>query len=83
MSMLSRRLQILLDEARYRRIESEAKRRHVSVATIVREALDRAYPTDADTRRRAVESILAADPMPVPTVGELRKEIADAHDRFS
>ena len=38
---MERRLQILLDEERYARISAAAKRRGVSVATVVREAIDR------------------------------------------
>jgi hypothetical protein len=74
--MLSHRLQILLDEARYRRLSREADRRHTSVAAVIREAIDDALPDRHGTRRRAaVAAILAAPPMPVPDdPGDLRRE---------
>ena len=43
MLMLTRRLQILIDEGRYERVSSEARSRGVPVAVIVREAIDRSF----------------------------------------
>ena len=78
MSMYDRRLQILLDEARYRRLVAHARQRKVSVAEVVREALDRALPADNERRRRAARRILAAEPMPVPaTIEELKGELQE------
>ena len=51
MSMLTRRLQVLLDDSRYQRLEAAARRRRVSVATVVREAIDRDYQVEGDLRR--------------------------------
>jgi len=82
MSMLDHRLQILLDEERYRKLAREANRRGVSIAVVIREAIDR-LPADGKLRRAAVESILAADPMPVPAnAAKLRSELDAAHDRI-
>ncbi len=84
--MYSRRLQILLDEERYERVAREAARRKVSVATVVREAIDGKFPSPADIERRrsAIEGILSAEPMPVPDdPADLRKELDDAHGRVS
>lgn len=81
MSMLTRRLQILIDEERHRRLESEAARRGVSVAVVVRDALDAAYPSTAAERRLAGEQVLEAEPMPVPEVDELLMELADLRGR--
>jgi len=39
--MYERRLHLLLDEARYQRVAAEARRRGVSVASVIREAIDR------------------------------------------
>lgn len=74
--MLTRRLQVLLDEARYRRLRDRARRRKVSVATIIREAIDAA---DGDPRARAdaARAILAAPRMPVPPLQELKRELDD------
>lgn len=81
MLMLNRRLQILLDEARYRRLESEARRRRVPVAQVVRDAIDRTYPVTSQRRLQAARSILAAEPMQVPDVRELRQELDEMRGR--
>ena len=84
MCMLTRRLQILIDEERYARLEREAGRTNRSVAAILREAIDHAYPSDAAEKRRAADAILAAQPMDIPeTVEDLRRELDEARDRFS
>ena len=53
MSNLERRVQILLDEPRYRRVAGEAQRRHVSVAAVVRDAIDQ-MTSGPETRRDAI-----------------------------
>ena len=73
--MLTRRLQILLDDAQYVRLESYARQRGLSVGAAVREAIDRAVPTDASRRRAAGDAILAAEPVDVGTVAELKREL--------
>jgi hypothetical protein len=79
--MLDRRVQILLDDERYQKVSHEAERRGVSVAAVIREAIDH-LPTAAEQRRTAIEAILAAAPMPVPAdPAELRRELDAAHDR--
>jgi hypothetical protein len=81
--MLNRRVQILLDEQRYQKVESEAHRRHTAVAAIIRNAIDH-IPGEGDRprRRAALEAILAAEPMRVPqNPADLRGELDDAHDR--
>lgn len=77
MSMLRRRLQVLIDDERHRRLESEATRRQVPVSVLVRDAIDAAYPTTADARRSAGQRVLAADPMDVPDPADLRAELDD------
>lgn len=74
MCMLNRRVQILLDEARFRRISERAKRRKVSVATVIREAID-AADVDPRARAEAAREILAAPKMPVPSLKELKREL--------
>ena len=81
MSMLSRRLQILIDDGRLRRLEREAARRGVAVSVLVREAIDVTYPVDTSTRRSAAHRVLDADPMPVPDVASLREELDDLRGR--
>jgi len=85
MSMLTRRLQVLLDDERWARLAAVARRRGVSVATVVREAIDRSLADPAAAERdEALQRLLAAEAVPVPRdAGELRREVADAHDRGS
>lgn len=75
MCMLTRRVQILLDEGRYRRLAAEARRRKVSVAVVVREALDLSHPASSPGREAAARAILAAEPMDVPEPADLRIEL--------
>lgn len=79
--MLEKRLQILLDDARYRKISKRAERKGVSVAAVIREAIDR-LPSPTDDQRRAIAEILAAEPMEVPDdPADLRRELDEAHDQ--
>lgn len=66
MCMFDRRLQVLLDDRRYRRLRAEARARHASVGALVREAIDRTYPVSLERKRAAAKAILAAPPMEVP-----------------
>jgi hypothetical protein len=76
MCMYERRLQILLDEPRFRRVEAAARERRLSVAAVIREAIDVALPVDLESKRAAADAILAAEPMDVPdTVEELKAEL--------
>jgi hypothetical protein len=79
--MLNHRLQVLIDDERRARLEAEAVRRRVSVAVLVREALDAAYPLTVVERQRAGDRVLAADAMPVPPVDQLREELAALRGR--
>ena len=83
MRYLERRVQLLLDEPRYRKVAGEARRRRVSVASVIREANDR-LPVEIQLRRTAIAEILAAEPMPLPTdPSELRRELDAAQERAS
>ncbi len=81
MCMLERRLQILLDEGRYQRISSLAKARGVSVATVVREAIDHGLRAAAAGGRAAARLVLPAEPMPVPPPETLRGELDELRGR--
>ena len=79
--MSERRVQIWLDDDRYRKVAQEAKRRHVSLAAVIREAIDR-LPTEADRRRAAIDAVLRAEPMPVPVdPSEVRRQLDAEHSR--
>ena len=82
MCMLDRRLQILIDDARYRRLEAVAKERRLSVAAVIRDAIDAALPVDLGAKQRAAAALLSVEPMDVPgTVAELKAELDDARLR--
>ncbi len=75
MRMYSHRLQILLDDGRHERIAAAARSRGVSVATVVREAIDRGLPARDGARRAAARRLLDAPDMPVPPVADLKEEL--------
>jgi hypothetical protein len=76
MSMpLEHRLQILIDDERHQRIVQAAHERGVSVATVVREAIDRGVTGPSARRLAAGRRVLAAADMPVPEPRELRAEL--------
>lgn len=79
--MLTHRLQLLLDEERYERVSALARRRGVSVASVIREAIDRGLPVEPRRRAAAADLILAAEPMPVPELADLRVELDQARGR--
>ncbi|MDA8040148.1 MAG: antitoxin [Actinomycetota bacterium] len=75
MSILNRRLQVLIDEDRWARLEREASHRGVPVAVLVREAIDQRFPALAEERRAALQAVLDAEPMEVPEPAQLRQEL--------
>lgn len=81
MHMFSERLQILLDPDRRRRLEREAAARGTSVASVIREAIDVAFPATSDERRRAAQRLLDAEPMSVPDPAALRAELEQVRGR--
>ncbi len=77
------RVQILLDDDRFQRITGLARERRVSVATILRDAIDRGLPAADEKRRAAARRILAAPEMPVPDPAELRAELDELRGRHA
>jgi hypothetical protein len=71
----TRRLQILIDEEQYRRLEAAAARRKVPVAVVVREALDARLALHPEERNAAAETILSAVRMKVGAPEQLRAEL--------
>ena len=71
---MDRRLQLRLDEERYRQVSASAQQRGPSVAAIIREAIDRGLRSPDDRRAAAGRRVLDAKPMPVPDVAELLME---------
>jgi predicted DNA-binding protein len=76
--MLTHRLQILLDDERYERVHALARQRGTSVATVIREAIDRGLPAAQRRRSAAARRILAAEPM---EVGDLLTELDELRGR--
>lgn len=83
MLMKDRRLQVLVERAQYRALESAAADRGVSIASLVREAIGQYLATDPQARRTAGERLLHADPMPVGSPLELRAELDELRGRRS
>lgn len=81
MRMLTRRLQILLDERQYARLSAYAKEQNLSVGAAVRDAIERAVPATAAEREAAARRILGAEPMPVPDPAALRDELDELRVR--
>jgi Ribbon-helix-helix protein, copG family len=81
MSMLQRRLQVLIDEARHERLQALAKERGVSVGSLVRDAIDRGLASPDARKAAAGARILAAAPMPAPAVDDLLSELDDLRGR--
>ena len=81
MRMLQRRLQVLIDDERYERLHALAADRGVSVGTLVREAIDRGLASPDRRRAAAGARILAAAPMPVPSVDDLLTELDELRGR--
>lgn len=77
---MTRRLQLLLDEERYERVAAEARRQRVSVATVIRDAIDESLTHPRRDKRAAAARILAADPIPVPPGDDLIEEIHRLRD---
>lgn len=78
---MDRRLQLLLDEERYQRVAAAARRQRVSVATVIRDAIDASVASEHRNRASAAAFILAAEPMPVPPVDELLEELDKVRSR--
>lgn len=81
MSRLEHRLQILLDDERHRRITAAAQQRGVSVATVVREAIDRGLAGPVGRRKSAGQLILDAPDMDAPEPRELKQELDELRGR--
>ncbi len=82
MRMFERRLQILLDDDRYRRVEHVARERGTSVAAVIREAIDRGLPATESVRSSAASRVLEAPDMEVPRdPSGLREELDELRSR--
>ena len=74
----TRRTQLLMEPAEFRRLQAVARRRRTSVAQLIRSALRQAYLSPAPERRPVVEAILAMGLPPIDWK-RAKKEIAAGH----
>lgn len=81
MLMKTERLQVLIETAQRERLEQVAAGRGVSVASLVRSAIDVVYPSEVTQRAIAAAAILDAEPMPVPEVADLKSELDNLRSR--
>lgn len=71
MSVLERRLQVLLDQQRYERVAAEARRTGRSVGAVIRTAIDVHLPAEQQARLVALTALLDGSAVPRPEeVGE-------------
>lgn len=80
MCMLTHRLQILIDDERYERVRALARQRGTSVASVIREALDRGLPATQRRRAAAARRILSATPA---ETGDLLGELDELRGRHA
>jgi len=73
--MFSERLQVLIDVDQRHRLETESNARGTSVSALVREAIDLTFPPSHPDRHAAAAVILSAQPMEVPDIGDLGREL--------
>jgi hypothetical protein len=73
------RTQVSLTQEQMRRLREEARRRHVPIAQLVREAVDEAVPPDPGGRRARFRRALAA----VGSFDSGTGDVADRHDEIA
>jgi hypothetical protein len=73
-----RRIPIGLTEAQHARLGREAARRHVSVGSLVREAVDATFPEELEARRAARQRSLAV----IGGFDSGRSDISERHDEL-
>ena len=81
MAGLNRRVHVLLDDDRLERLRQHAEASGSSVGAVVRDAIDRELQRDDRTQAlAALESFLAAPPLPVGEPDELDRELEEMMD---
>jgi hypothetical protein len=80
---LDRRIQLLLDEERYRTVAAAARERGTSLAAVIRRAIDRGSPRPDLRRARALAVLMAAEPVAMPDPDGLRAELDEARSRHA
>jgi plasmid stability protein len=62
---LTRRTQLLLDDELHRRLRETAAQRGISMGALIREAIDEKLSQVQEDRVKAIDELLAVEPMPV------------------
>lgn len=78
---MDRRLQLLLDEERYLRVAAAARRQRVSIAQVIRDAIDQTLAPEQRRRAAAGRRILTAPAMEIPAGDGLLSELDDLRSR--
>lgn len=65
----------MIDPERLERIRIRSAERKVSVAEVIRDAIDQVLPAQPEARKEAARLILEAEPMSVPSPAQLRSEL--------
>jgi hypothetical protein len=79
---MSHRLQVLLDQERLARLNQEAERRGSSVANLVREAIDIAFPAEGLSRSEAFRLLVEAEPIEVGGWDDIKAEIEQMYPTY-
>jgi plasmid stability protein len=74
---LNRRTQLLLDDDLHRRLRETAAQRGISMGALIREAIDEKLSSTQDARVRAIDKLLAAEPMPVEDWPIMKKQMIE------
>jgi plasmid stability protein len=80
-SSLTRRTQLLLDDDLHRRLRETAAQRGISMGALIREAIDEKLSQVQDDRAKAIDKLLAAEPMPVDDWPVMKKQMLE--DRYA
>jgi len=75
--MLNRRLQVLIDDDRWERLQRRSAETGASVGELVRRAIDDGLPGSDEDAAAAGARFLAAAPMPVGDWEEMKREMLD------
>jgi len=74
---LTRRTQLLLDDDLHRRLRETAAQRGISMGALIREAIDEKLSQVQDDRARAIDKLLAAEPMPIDDWPVMKKQMLE------
>ena len=76
--MLNRRLQVLIDDERWERLDKRSAETGASVGEVVRRAIDDSLPPTREDAREAMQSFLDSPPAPVGDWAEMKREMLDS-----